>query len=101
MIELASVIMDLRAELDAAISAAEGEALQFELGTIELEATLGVQRTGGTGGKVRFWVVELGADGSLGQTSTHRIKLSLSPTLRTPAGPAKAFVSGQAGSSEE
>lgn len=81
MVELARVIRDLREELERAITAAEGERLQFELGSIELELSVAVERTGQAGAKVRFWVVESGADASLGATSTQRITLALQPTL--------------------
>jgi hypothetical protein len=96
VIELASVIKDLRAELQAAIDAGKDEALRFELGPIELEVTVAVERTAGGGGKVRFWVVELGADRKKDAANTQRIKLSLTPKLagtrRTPqiAGDAEA-----------
>ena len=60
MIELAEVIGELRRELQEAINAGEGEQLRFELGPVELEATVAVEKGGGGGVKVRFWVLELG-----------------------------------------
>jgi len=54
------VIRDLRDELERAIAAGEGEQLRFELGPIELEATVAVERSDGASGKVRFWVAEGG-----------------------------------------
>lgn len=85
MIELASVIMDLREELGRAISAGEGEALRFELGPIELEVSVAIEAGVQAGAKVRFWVVELGAQGNVDSTSAQRIKLILTPRL-SPAG---------------
>ncbi len=82
MIELADVIRDLREELERAVVAAEGEALRFELGTIELEVSVALERTGHAEAKVRFWVVESGAEAAVGATSTQRITLALKPTLR-------------------
>ncbi len=84
MIELADVIRDLRSELDRARSASEQEALRFGLGPVELEVTVALDREGKTGGKVRFWVVEVGAEGKVASTSTQRIKLTLHPTLGIP-----------------
>jgi hypothetical protein len=81
VIELASVIRDLRQELERAVVAAEGEALRFELGSIELELSVALERSGQAGAKVRFWVVESGADASVTATSTQRISLALQPTL--------------------
>jgi hypothetical protein len=76
---LAEAITSLRAELTTAMHAAKGQELQFELGTVhmefEVEATADVTARGG----VRFWVVELGADGKVGRTGTHTVKLELKP----------------------
>lgn len=99
MIELASVIRDLREELKQAVVAAEGETLHFELGTIELELTVALERTGHAGAKVRFWVVESGADATVNATSTQLIKLALRPTLEGSLNP--VFVSGRAGRNEQ
>jgi hypothetical protein len=85
MIELAEVISNLRAELDLARKAGENEDLRFELGPVELEVTVALQREGGVGTKVRFWVVEMGADGKLASTATQRIKLNLNPRLTAAA----------------
>src|ERR1019366_5820148 len=84
MIELADVISELRAELDRARLAAEGSALRFGLGPVELEVTVALDREGTTGGKVRFWVAEVGAEGKIASTSTQRIKLTLNPSLGVP-----------------
>ena len=84
MIELADVISELRAELDRARSASDEAALRFGLGPVELEVTVALDREGKTGGKVRFWVVEVGAEGKVASTSTQRIKLTLYPTLGIP-----------------
>jgi hypothetical protein len=47
MIELAEVIGELRRELQAAMNDGEGEQLRFELGPVELEATVAVEKAGG------------------------------------------------------
>jgi hypothetical protein len=94
VIELASVIRDLRAELQYAVAAADGEALRFELGPIELEVAVAVERSAKAGGKLRFWVVEAHADGELDATRTQRIKLALTPRLAD--GAATPYVFGNA-----
>lgn len=94
MIELASVIRDLRVELQEAVAAADGEMLRFELGPIELEVSLALERSAATGAKVRFWVVQAGADGKTETTGTQRVKLSLTPRL-APGGDSP-YVSGPA-----
>jgi hypothetical protein len=94
VIELASLIRDLRAELQQAAAAGDGQALGFELGPIELEVEVAVQRSGGVGSTVRFFVIELGGDVELGATGTQRIKLTLTPHLG--AGGEPPYVSGRA-----
>ena len=104
MIELADVISELRAELDRARLAAAGSELRFGLGPVELEVTVGLDREGTAGGKVRFWVVEVGAEGKIASTSTQRIKLTLTPSLGVPgegggaagASPVSVYVHGAA-----
>jgi hypothetical protein len=81
MIELAAVIRDLRDELERAVVSGGGDVLRFELGPVELEVTVAVERSGQSGGKVRFWVVELGGQGTRDATDTQRIKLVLTPRL--------------------
>ncbi|WP_198668626.1 trypco2 family protein [Streptomyces triticisoli] len=86
MIELAELIEELRRELTAARIAAQGEDLYFEVGPVELEAAVVVERSATAGGKIRFWVVETGADGRLADSVTHRVKLTLDPRTRSGGG---------------
>lgn len=76
-VELAAVIGQLREELGKAARAGEGEEFGFEVGPIELELTVAVSKEAGPNAKVKFWVVELGADSKLTSTNTQRIKLTL------------------------
>ncbi|MFF8229001.1 trypco2 family protein [Streptomyces caelestis] len=99
MVELARVIRDLREELEQAIVAAEGEALRFELGPIELDLSVELERSGQAGAKVRFWVVESGADAAVRATSAQRISLTLQPTLAGASDP--LLISGRAGAHEQ
>ncbi|MDQ3403786.1 MAG: hypothetical protein M3548_10380 [Actinomycetota bacterium] len=78
-VELSAVISQLRAELTAAIAEGEGEDLRFELGPVELELSVAIGREAGGSGKVKFWVVEAGADGKVSSTATQRVTLSLDP----------------------
>ena len=98
MIELSELIRDLRSELSAAMSLAPDEGLQFELGPIELEVSVGVDKSAGANAKVRFWVVDLESNGRLATTSLQRIKLSLTP--RTAGSAAPPYVSGREQSGE-
>ncbi|MGH3805877.1 MAG: trypco2 family protein [Pseudonocardiaceae bacterium] len=93
-VELAQVIGQLRQELSAAMREGEGEDLRFELGTVELELTVAVSREAGPNAKVRFWVIELGADATVSSQATQRITLTLDPHRRGVAG--KPIISGPA-----
>src|SRR5829696_1436766 len=97
MIELAEVIAELRRELQEAMNAGEGEQLRFELGPVELEATVAVEKSGGGGVKVRFWVIEVGGDAKVGEVSTHRVKLALQPRQ---AGGGRVWVASDAAPGE-
>lgn len=94
MIELSSVIRDLRDELERAIVAGAGETLRFELGPVELEVAVAVERSDGGGGKVRFWVIEAGGERTKDTTATQRIKLVLTPQIGD--GGQSAYVGGPA-----
>lgn len=78
-VELADLISQLRAELSEALHAGEGSDVRFELGPVELEVTVVVAKEAKPGAKVRFWVVEAGADGSASSNTTQRLNLSLEP----------------------
>lgn len=76
---LADAVRALRSELATAMQEGRDEALRFELGPVEMEFLLEVQReTGGEAG-VKFWVVNLGGKSSVTRGSTHRVTLTLAP----------------------
>ena len=99
MIELAELIQQLRQELDRARRASAAEELKFELGPIDLETVVALEREGGAGGRIRFWVADLGADARAASTKTQRIKLTLRPSLTTTTADgtaiSSAYVSGE------
>jgi hypothetical protein len=76
---LSEVIAQLRAELAEAMRAGENEQLRFELGPVEVELTVGVDKEAKPGAKAKFWVLELGTETRFEATSTQRIKLTLDP----------------------
>src|SRR5215472_6023610 len=87
-LELASVIWQLRAELNEAMDDAEGERLRFELGPIELSLTVTVGKEATPGAKIRFWVIEAGADAKISREAAQEIKLVLTPRdVTAPLGP--------------
>ena len=82
-VELAELLGQLRAELTEAGQAGEDSDLQFEVGPVELELSVAVDKEAKPGGKIRFWVVELGADMKITSQTTQRVKLTLDPRLRS------------------
>lgn len=98
-LELAELIGQLRAELTEAMDAGEGADLRFELGPVELELTVAVDKEAKPGAKVRFWVIELGADVKAASSSTQQIKLTLDPR-RTGQPDHKPLIAGSEESGE-
>jgi Trypsin-co-occurring domain 2 len=91
---LASVVRQLRAELNEALTDAEGERLRFQLGPVEVSLNVTVSRDVAPGAKIRFWVVEAGADARLSREAVQEIKLVLTPIdTQAPLDPAGKPVS--------
>jgi len=90
---LSEVIAQLRAELTEAMRVGEDEQLRFELGPVELELTVGVDKEAKPGAKAKFWVLELGTETRFAATSTQRIKLTLDPRHAAQPG-GRATISG-------
>jgi hypothetical protein len=84
---LADAVKALRAELTSAMAEGADQALRFELGPVEMEFLLEVNREAGGEGGVRFWVVSLGASGSVTHGSTHRVTLQLVPKTSSGGSP--------------
>ncbi|MFI6285910.1 trypco2 family protein [Streptomyces sp. NPDC051018] len=76
---LAESIAALRGELTEAVAAADDAGIRFEVGEIELEFHVGVTRQSGGRAGVRFWVVEMGGEGSYAKEQIQRITLTLLP----------------------
>ena len=53
--------------------------LRFELGPVELSLTVTVGREATPGAKIRFWVIEAGADARISREAVQEIKLVLTP----------------------
>lgn len=91
-IELSALIRELRAELAEAVATAPATGLQFELGPVEIEVSVGVDRNAGSDGKVKFWVVEMGSNASVTRSTVQRVTITLTP--RTPDNRALPLVAG-------
>jgi hypothetical protein len=87
-LELAKVVRQLRTELNEAMADSVGERLRFELGPVELSLTVTVGKEAAPGAKIRFWVVEAGADARISREAVQDIKLVLTPRdMQAPLGP--------------
>ena len=86
-IPLADLVAALRQELTIATSRAEGQAIQFTLGDIELELNVAVTRQKSAQGGVQFWVFSLGGSGGWTDATTHTIRLTLHPQSASGASP--------------
>lgn len=76
---LADAVKGIRAELDAAMAEGVGNNVQFEVGPVELEFAVDIQKDAKADFGVRVWVLSLAAKGGAGQDSTNRIKVVLNP----------------------
>ncbi|MFE2964066.1 trypco2 family protein [Streptomyces sp. NPDC059340] len=81
MIELSDMIRELRRQLTTSLADGADEAVRFELGPVEIEATVAVSREGEANTKVRLWVVDAGANGKYAHAQTQRIKVTLAPKV--------------------
>ena len=96
MIELADLIRELRQQLTTALADGDGESVRFELGPVEVEASVAVSREAGGDAKVRLWVVDAGANGKYTQAETQRITLTLTPKQVSADGrsPRRVMITG-------
>src|SRR5438270_710778 len=76
-IGLAETIDALHSELAAAVKRGQGQAIQFPIGSVELEFQVGVTWDAEAKGGVKFWVLELGASGSYAHESVQKVTLNL------------------------
>ena len=76
-IGLVETIDALRSELAAAVEKAQGQEIQFPIGSVQLEFQVGVTWDAEAKGGVRFWVLEFGASGSYANESVQKVTLNL------------------------
>lgn len=80
-IGLAEAVKAIRDELARAQLEGADEEIRFSVGPVEVEFEVAVVREGGANGKVKVWVVEVGASGKLARTTTHRVSVTLDPRV--------------------
>ncbi len=78
-IGLKEALEALRAELSESILLSEGKEVRFEVGEIELEFQIAIEKTAEGRGGIKFWVVELGGGTTAKDTTVHKVKIPLKP----------------------
>jgi len=86
---LAEAIKGIRAELSEAMVASEGERLRFDVGPVELEFAVDIQRDLQGRAGVKVWVVEIAGSGGWSRDSSHRVKVTLNPIDTKTGQPAR------------
>lgn len=76
---LGEAINGIRAELADVMSSAGDERLRFNVGDVEVEFMVDVQRDRHAKGGVRVWVAEIGGDRGKTQGRSNRLKVTLHP----------------------
>ncbi|WP_027345610.1 trypco2 family protein [Hamadaea tsunoensis] len=77
--ELTELIADVRESLTRAAKAAPTTGVRFEVGPVEIECEVSIERSSGVDGKVRIVIVEAGANARGSTSSSQRVKLTLRP----------------------
>jgi Trypsin-co-occurring domain 2 len=78
-IELADMIFRLRSELSRAMWAGQNADLRFKAESVELELTVGLEKSTDPKIAVRFWVLDMSAGKQVTSTVTQKITLKLRP----------------------
>lgn len=85
-IELAAALAALRVELEQAWVDSQAHRVRFRVSEVTLELEAVTRRDRKLGGKVRWWVVEGGADSSTSGEATQTLTLTLQPSLHEGSG---------------
>ncbi|OKJ76314.1 trypco2 family protein [Streptomyces sp. CB02460] len=78
-IELNAAVQALHDQLVAAAAGSATRGIRFDVGDIEVEFAFELRRETKTGGKVKAWVVEGGAEHTRTGATAHRVTFSLTP----------------------
>jgi hypothetical protein len=79
---LAEAIGQVRTELEQAIMDGEQSGVAFRAGSVELEFEVAFTKTGEVQGGFQLSVLSLGAKRDRSSSSTHRVKVALTPVDR-------------------
>jgi hypothetical protein len=81
-IGLAEAIGQVRTELEKALNEGRPSPVAFRPGPVELEFEVGFARTGGVDGGLQLSVLSVGAKRERSSTTTHRVRVALTPVDR-------------------
>jgi hypothetical protein len=81
--DLADAVRALREELSSAMAVSTDEDLRFEVGTVTMEFAVAVTADTKAHAGVKFWVVDVGAEGGLSRLASHTVTLELTPKTST------------------
>lgn len=84
VIPLAGAIRALRRELLEAVQAGGDEEIRFALGPVELELQVEASRELGGETGVKFWLVSVAGKGGRSSSSSHTVRLTLTPVRVDP-----------------
>lgn len=79
-IGLQEAIEAVRAELTNAMAQRTDDEIRFRVRSVDLEFRVTAERSAEAGGKVRFWVVDANAGGSMRSATEHTLRVALDPT---------------------
>lgn len=78
-IPLSEMIQTLRSELMVAMEMGAGKQLQFDVGEVELELQVKINREKSAGGGLKFWVLSGKAEAGRSDQTVHTFRLKLNP----------------------
>ena len=85
-LDLAAALEGLRGELEQAWKKGTGRPLRFRVSDVRLTVQAVARKEGGGGGKIRWWLVEGGAEAKWARESTQTLELSLTPGVYDQSG---------------
>jgi hypothetical protein len=85
-IVLSEALESLREGLERAWAAGQGRSLRFRVDDVTLTLQVVARREQGGGGKVRWWVIEAGADVKAGRETMQTLVLKLTPAVYDETG---------------
>jgi hypothetical protein len=80
-LSLSTALEALRQELQTAWEAGEGQRVRFRVGEVSLTVQAVASRERKGGGKLRWWLLEAGAEAQRGSETTQTLTLALSPSV--------------------